>query len=323
MSIRALILNKLEKGKLISGQRIAEELNVTRANLHKHISKLRLSGFIIESKKNKGYFLRAVPKEDTYENIVLKYPEELGNIEILHRSKIDSTQSFLKESACRGAKEWSVAVADEQTAGYGRIKRKWSSGRGGLWFSVLLRPTISVSSLGGLSLVVSVALRRALLKTIKTNILLKWPNDVLVIYKGKAKKIAGIITEVSTDGSGIDWVVIGVGVNTNNIIKADLSDTAVSLRAIKKNVDNVVLFKNIIFEFKNCYKVFMSSGFGAFTEEYNAHHYLNGKYVEISQHNNMYSGKASVVNREGALLIEKDGKRVEIIAGDASVKNNY
>ncbi|MFI9099634.1 biotin--[acetyl-CoA-carboxylase] ligase [Streptomyces fildesensis] len=124
-----------------------------------------------------------------------------------------STNSDLAQRANAGAPEGAVLVAEEQTAGRGRLDRQWSAPpRSGLFFSVLLRPAdVPVERWGWLPLLAGVATATALSRTAGVDTALKWPNDLLVTIDGEERKTGGILAE----RAGTDAVVIGIGINVS------------------------------------------------------------------------------------------------------------
>jgi BirA family biotin operon repressor/biotin-[acetyl-CoA-carboxylase] ligase len=142
---------------------------------------------------------------------------------ILHEATVGSTNALLKDRAREGAPEWTVVVADRQTGGRGRGERAWVSPPGNLYLSVLLRPTFTRVTL--LPLVAGLAVADAVLEQ-GVDARLKWPNDVLA----NGKKLAGILTESASSARGVDWVVIGIGVNLDP--SAPLPETATSVHAV-------------------------------------------------------------------------------------------
>ncbi|MFD5797320.1 biotin--[acetyl-CoA-carboxylase] ligase [Streptomyces diastatochromogenes] len=123
-----------------------------------------------------------------------------------------STNSDLVARAVAGkAGEGAVLVAEEQTAGRGRLERQWTApARSGLFFSVLLRPAeVPVDRWGWLPLLTGVAVATGLSKAAGVDTALKWPNDLLVTVGGEERKAGGILAE----RAGTDGVVIGVGIN--------------------------------------------------------------------------------------------------------------
>ena len=122
------------------------------------------------------------------------------------RASLVSTSDRLKGLARGGAPEWTVVVADEQTGGRGREGRTWVSPPGGLYLSVLLRPRFSC--VGLLPLAAGVAVAEAV-GELGVDTELKWPNDVLA----SGRKLAGILSEAASGASGVEWAVLGIGVN--------------------------------------------------------------------------------------------------------------
>lgn len=137
-------------------------------------------------------------------------------------ARATSTNDRAKDLAREGAPEWAVVLADEQTGGRGREGRSWSSPAGGLYLSVLLRPR--QPAVGLIPLAAGLAVADALAEN-GAHALLKWPNDVVA----EGRKLAGILSEASTGASGLEWVVVGIGVNVAAGLPEDLRATAVSL----------------------------------------------------------------------------------------------
>lgn len=132
------------------------------------------------------------------------------DVEVVQRT--GSTNTDLVALATEGkAEEGAVLVAEEQTAGRGRLEREWTApARSGLFFSVLLKPSdVGISRWGWLPLLTGVAVATGLARTAGVDTALKWPNDLLVTIGGKERKAGGILAE----RAGTDGVVVGVGIN--------------------------------------------------------------------------------------------------------------
>ncbi|OGR82685.1 MAG: biotin--[acetyl-CoA-carboxylase] ligase [Elusimicrobia bacterium RIFCSPHIGHO2_02_FULL_57_9] len=139
-----------------------------------------------------------------------------GISQILHLPQTDSTQTVAHFLAEKGASDRTLVWADRQTAGRGRLERKWASPKDGLYFSLVIRPSFSPQRLADLSLMTSRAAAAALTQHAGIETLVKPPNDVLGIKKGKAKKICGILIEASGGPQRLEWVAVGVGINVNS-----------------------------------------------------------------------------------------------------------
>ena len=125
--------------------------------------------------------------------------------------EVNSTSDWAKELAKIGAEEGTITVAQTQTAGKGRLSREWISPKGGLWFSIVLRPHQKASEAAKLVFVASLAVVEVLHEKYGLRTETKWPNDVLV----NGKKICGLLAEMNTEGENVNYVILGVGVNAN------------------------------------------------------------------------------------------------------------
>ena len=137
---------------------------------------------------------------------------------------VGSTQDAVHQLAEEGAPEGTALAALEQTAGRGSRGREWSSGAGGLWMSVLLRP-VSLAGVETLSLRVGLEVVRVLESLGGRGLMLKWPNDVMA----GARKAGGILCEGRWSGDRPAWVVVGVGLNVTNTVPPDLALRATRL----------------------------------------------------------------------------------------------
>jgi BirA family biotin operon repressor/biotin-[acetyl-CoA-carboxylase] ligase len=233
----------------------------------------------------------------------------LNNIKIY--KKIDSTQVKTKTLADKGAPQWTIIIAQEQTKGYGRLKREWSSNKGGLWFSFILKPKIDAGSIQKISFVASISLIRALKKQFGLKTKIKWVNDIF--YKNK--KIAGIIVESSLRQNKIDWLVIGIGVNINNDLPEELKNISRSIKDILgKKTDGRKLLSAFFNEFKTMYAKFLKSGFAVFADEYNKNLKFLNEEVKI-ENGKTIEGVNRGIDKEGRLVIESGKTLKKVVTG--------
>lgn len=128
-------------------------------------------------------------------------------------NRITSTNAFLKRLAQRGAAEGAVILADEQTAGRGRLGRKWQSLPGkGLWFSFLLRPRLPIDRVGVVSLAVAALIADTLAQVCGASFQVKWPNDVLL----EGRKVCGILCETQMSPTNVEAIIVGIGLNVEH-----------------------------------------------------------------------------------------------------------
>lgn len=156
---------------------------------------------------------------------------------LIHLNKTDSTQNVAKTLAKAGAAENTLVIANTQTKAHGQFDRVWHADEGGLYMTLLLRPHISISFLGGVSKLTAATIAKILSDKYAIKTKVKLPNDVYAYNPSKDKwlKICGILTESISSNDISQWLLIGIGINVNNKVPLD---TAVSIKEItKKNVD--------------------------------------------------------------------------------------
>jgi BirA family biotin operon repressor/biotin-[acetyl-CoA-carboxylase] ligase len=140
---------------------------------------------------------------------------------------LDSTQTRAKELAVAGTPDGTVVVARSQTAGHGRKGAAWHSPVGGLWASVVLFPKTPASEVAQLTLKGARAIQECLTFDFCVKAEIKLPNDVLI----EGKKVAGILADSASRAGqdGVDWLVLGFGLNVSNSFPPDLADVGVAL----------------------------------------------------------------------------------------------
>ena len=231
---------------------------------------------------------------------------------------IDSTNNCAKAVAGCGATEGTVVIAEQQTAGRGRMGRPWQANPNeNLIFSIVLRPRLSADALNLLPLYVAVAVSEAIESVTGLKVECKWPNDIL--YNGK--KLAGILIEGSLKQDKVDYVVIGVGINVNQTkFEGDLSAKASSLKLeSKKEIDRARLFKEILSGLEKDYRMFQTSGFQSVVPQWIAHSSMLEKTISVSQQGNVISGVVKGLSPEGGLVLKTNGAEQTVFAGDVTV----
>lgn len=155
---------------------------------------------------------------------------------------LQSTNLKAKELAKRGAEPWTVVVAEEQKAGYGRKSTSWSSPKGGLYFSIIL-PKSNIEDLQTLTILAAFICAKTIKENFNLEPFIKLPNDVWI----DGKKVCGILTE-NVIGKDVKLSVMGIGLNTNiEKFPEDLENIATSLKIeLGKEVDNKKILEQII-----------------------------------------------------------------------------
>ena len=131
---------------------------------------------------------------------------------VLYFPRTGSTNDVAHERAAAGAAEGLLVIADEQTAGRGRLDRRWWAPPGSsLLMSLLLRPALPPDRAGQLTMCLGLAAVEAIEAVTGLRPALKWPNDLLL----EARKLGGMLTELRLKGERLDYAVLGLGVNVN------------------------------------------------------------------------------------------------------------
>ena len=206
--------------------------------------------------------------------------------------------------------EGCVIIADEQTKGKGRFRRKWSSAKGGLYMSIVLNPS---DKPGYLTFIAAISMQRAIKRLVGLKTKLKWPNDVLY----DDKKLCGILSHsVFFDDS--NKMIVGVGLNVNNKIPKSLSKKAISLKSItKKEINRGKLVKSILKEFKSLYSFYKNKKYKKILTLWKKLSDTIGRKIKAVTQQGTYIGKAVDVDKDCSLILRlKNGSKKRIIEGD-------
>lgn len=234
--------------------------------------------------------------------------------------ELDSTNVYARRLAQEGAPEGEVVIAEEQTRGRGRLGRSWiSPPYVNLYFSMILRPRLSPVDAPQLTLMAAVALTDAIAAFTSKPVVIKWPNDILV----NGKKLAGVLTESSSSSERIEFVILGIGVNVNFTLESmpdAIRERATSLLISSESVTSREDFlRRLIHDLDRCYGILEERGFGAIAADWEARFGLRGRRVRVEMVDQTFTGRAKGIDRDGALLVEKDSGGLErIIAGDVN-----
>lgn len=246
-----------------------------------------------------------------------------GN-KVLYFKEIDSTNNEIKRQGEKGASHGLVVIAESQTAGRGRLGRSWSSPEEeGIWMSFLLRPQMKPEAASMLTLVIALAVRKAVLQVTGIEALIKWPNDIVV----NGKKICGILTEMSTIGSDINYVTAGVGINVNTkSFPEEISRTATSISlACGKKISREMLVERFGEAFEEYYdRLVETNDLSLIKEEYNGYLANRDRFVKVIGADEELTGTALGINELGELLVQDSANQVHIIrSGEVSVRGIY
>lgn len=221
--------------------------------------------------------------------------------------EVDSTNEYARTLIDKEP-EGTVVFAHEQTAGKGRVERRWYSPPGGIWMSVILKPEklYPISLMAGVSVC----------ETFHTyNILLglKWPNDVML----NKKKVAGVLTEVVDDR-----VILGIGINLNiHKFPDELSNIASSiLLETKKSLDKMMVFQLLCRELDDHYLMMKNGKTQQILTKWRHYTIMLGKQVRVEFPDKAVTGRVIDIGGDGSLVIMMpDGKIERVVAGDCRI----
>lgn len=293
------VLDALVRGPVEPAE-LGDRLELPAAAVTGHIDTLREHGFEIE-RGSAGFELQTVPEYGYGVQAGLEAPFVID-----YTPEVSSTNERARELAESG--ETDVAVlAETQTAGRGRFDRGWTSPAGGIYCSVLLRPTLPPEEVGVLNLAAAIAAVEAAAE-VGVGAGCKWPNDVL---GPDGDKLAGILAESATRDGTVEWVVIGLGLNAN-LDPAELPAESTSLSALAgSSIDRRAVTQTYL-ESLDRWRRNRSEIVPAWRDRATT----LGQEVWVRTGEEEFVGEATDVDDSGRLLVETDNGRRRIGAGD-------
>lgn len=323
MKSKILNMLKQKEAEFVSGAEISEVLNISRQAVSKHIIKLKEQGYHIESISRKGH--RLIDTIEMYNKAELLSELETTTLgkELVFLETVGSTNDYAKSIAMNGHDQ-TVVIADEQTTGKGRLGRQWTSEKGsGVWLSIILKPDIEPAEAPKITQIAAAAMVEAIESVVGESLYIKWPNDL--IYQ--KKKVCGILTEMSAELGGINYVVVGIGVNANQSTFADeLVDKAISLRqGLNKRVSRKDIVLAFLKRFEVLYQEFIETKrmdtTVAICREKSI---LMDKTVRIITKASTREVKVIDINADGHLVVLNEKNEEEaIFYGEVSVRGLY
>jgi BirA family biotin operon repressor/biotin-[acetyl-CoA-carboxylase] ligase len=315
-SIRKQLLEIFSEadGEFVSGQTISEKLGCSRTAVWKHMEELRKEGYELEAVRRLGYRIASKPEKVTGNEIQLGLQTEFIGRHVHFEEIVDSTQKIASHLVFEGAPEGMVVVAEQQTAGRGRLSRKWHSPKGtGIWMSIILRPAIPIHQAPQLTLLAAVSVARAVEEYTGVSVGIKWPNDILI----NGKKAVGILTELQADTDKINAVIIGIGINVNQQkqdFAEDIQHIATSL-AIEKGeeINRAELMQSIFLQMEKLYKEYLENGFTLIKILWESYAVSIGKEITARTLHQTFKGVAKGITEDGVLMLEDESGKIHYI----------
>lgn len=340
---------------------LAEMMSRTKSPaglVSQRIAALREIGYGIEAHPQLGYRLTESPdslmSEDLQARMAAGFSGRTGNYignRILTFECTSSTNDVVQRLALEGHPEGLAVFADSQTAGRGRLGRKWVSPKGkGLWFTVLLRPRFPVQSAARLTVMAAVAVATSLRRTTELPLTIKWPNDILC----RGRKVAGILLEMDAAREEIQHVSLGIGIDVNQeredfpewlqsiatSLKWEAKKGSEDFEVRRKNADAGILnsqFPNpnstgfhrptlaidLLQELEACSKRLSDESFPGLLERWTELDQTLGRQISVEVGNGQQiRGFALDLDPDGALRVRTDAGRIERVdAGELRIEN--
>lgn len=302
MSVKAEVLAILEanREKSISGEELASRLQVSRTSIWKAIKALREEGYEIEAANNRGYCLCQTSDILNEEGIRLHLEGPAADYPLEVHKVLDSTNTECKRRVIEGAPHGLTILAEEQTAGRGRLGRDfYSPAKTGIYMSILVHPSMDGSDAMLLTTAASVAVCRGLTKVLPVEPQIKWVNDIYL----NGKKVCGILTEaISNFEMGkIDAVIVGIGINyRTEEFPEDIKDRAGAVETTS-DIPRNQLVAAVLNAFWEIYDHIEDR---EFIKEYRQRSMVLGKDIRILEKGQWKEATAVDVNDDGGLVIQ-------------------
>ena len=320
----AILETLIHSNDYVSGSALAKSIGISRTTIHTKIEQLKKSGFKINAVSNRGYCLEKLPKKLTPQ-LLHTYGKKLSeDFEIYFYPSIDSTNLEAERLFSNGAKPPFAVFTHKQTAGKGRLGRKWhSQANQNLYCSIMFSPNTQPEKLQSFTLWAGIEVCRSLKAIIpKLDLKIKWPNDLYC----NGKKVSGILTEARIDSDRMHTIILGLGLNINSSPRSfpeEIKSIATSLRAeTNQSYDMNVLSIEIIQATVRAYnKCIEDSNKDALSKAWDAFDYLKNQPVTLTENGQKISGIALGINAYGALQVKKNNGTIHSIhSGDVTLK---
>ena len=277
----------------VSGEKIAEELSLSRTSIWKAIQRLQQEGLVIDSIKNRGYKL--IQGDLILPDLI----QEKTNLIILYKPETKSTQTDAKEGIEAGNKGNTLYLSTCQTAGRGRFQRPYySPAQGGIYMSLYIQPNLAYDQLPAYTLLTAGAIYKAIKNLTLIDVGIKWVNDIYF----KNKKIAGILTEAMTsvETGLVTDVIIGLGINfAIEDFPEGLKEKAGRLFMPPAPITRNELISEI-------WRCFYQTAPEELLYLYKEHSLVLGREVSFIQDQTKKKGVAKDISDKGQLLIQLD-----------------
>jgi len=318
--VKVLSFFQTHDSEYLSGQDLSDVLKISRVAVWKHIKKIQTLGYKIESKQKLGYRLIDNTEKLLPWEITRDLKTKLIGKRVYYFEEIDSTQNFAQNIAADKKENGTIIIAEKQTSGRGRLDRKWTSPKGGIWFSLIIHPKFDVSSSTLIPILSAVALSKSIKSVLDIETEVKWPNDITM----NGKKVAGVLVDASFQTNSIDYLILGIGINFDidtKKLEKRLTKTPNfygidSLRGKEDKTPPKKLLKEFLLQFeKNLFQLDKGEK-SKIIKEWTKRAAGIGKKITINTSNGKISGISQGIDNDGALKIKTRNEIKKIYVGD-------
>jgi len=291
---------------VVSGTKAASEISVPHSTLKEWIERLRELGVQIAGVRGRGYVLKTVP--DILTQRVLKDAARGTQFgaHVNHYYCVGSTMDIAAALAQQGEPHGSLVLAEEQTAGRGRLGRAWYSERAtGIYLSLILRPKMPAARAPVVTLAAGLAVADAISEITRQPADLRWPNDVLL----DGRKCSGILPEMTAEGEYVKHLVLGVGINVNQrAFPPALAAEATSLaRVAGRRLLRAEVLAAFLRALDRRYRQFLEAGSAAVIADFMERStFVCGRRVSVENETGAFTGATEGLDSSGFLLVRRD-----------------
>ena len=318
--VKVLSFFQTHDSEYLSGEDLSDVLKISRVAVWKHIKKIQSLGYKIESKQKLGYRLISETEKLLPWEITKDLKTKTVGKRVYYFEEIDSTQNFAEQIALDEKENGTIVIAEKQTAGKGRLDRKWTSPKGGIWFSLIIHPKFDVSTSTLVPIAGAVALAKAVKNTLDIDVSVKWPNDITL----NGKKVAGMLVDASFQANNIDYLILGIGINFDidaKKIEKRLSKSAnfYGVNSLRKKDDSTppkILLREFLVQFEKTLIQLNKGEKAKIVKEWTKKADKIGKKISINTSDGKISGVTQGIDNDGALKLKTSKGIKKIFVGD-------
>ena len=304
----------------LPGADLASQLGVELSEIEHRLAELRAAGFEIEQRPGLGHRLLSAPDRIIADDLTARLGPCALVREIVVYEETDSTNDRAAQLGAQGVAGGVAIFAERQSAGRGRFGRRWeSASHRGLWFSLLLRPELSLPMWPRLTTWCAVALAAAIEAATGLRTAIKWPNDIQI----DSRKICGVLVETGFDRSGAPFAVAGIGVNVNHEpddFPPELAEKAGSLHLAAGRILDRAALAVAILRALDAHSAALAHDFPALVAEAARRSMLLGRWIEVRAAESVVVGIAERLDADGQLLLRTaDGELRTLNAGEVTL----